>query len=47
MLNITHELIQDVEPTIAALEPPTHTGFGHGQIAIHHHLWILLTQQLV
>jgi hypothetical protein len=47
MLYIAHECIQDVVPAIATFESPAHGSLGHGLVAINHHQWILLAQQLV
>jgi hypothetical protein len=47
MLDIAHELIQNIEPTIATFKSPTHTSFFHVLVSVDHHLWIFLTQQLI
>jgi hypothetical protein len=47
MLDIAHQLIQDIEPTFATFKSPTHTSFLHAFVAVHHHLRIPLAQQFV
>jgi hypothetical protein len=47
MLDIAHKLIENIEPAIAAFKTPAHTSFLHALVAVHHHLWILLTKQFI
>jgi hypothetical protein len=47
MLDIAHQQVQDLEPTVSAFKAPTHASFLHVFVAIHHHGRILFAQQLV
>jgi hypothetical protein len=46
-LHITAHRINDVVPTITAIETPTHSSLRHGCMTVTENLWVLFTQSLV